>query len=123
MDQKQDKKITKADIILIIVVLAAALILFIAARISDPSPASSKAVAEITVDGEVVERLDLATDQDLIISSADDGWNHVYIENSKVWVEEANCPNKDCVRQGKISHDGEVIWCAPHRMSVTIIGE
>ncbi len=123
MSKKTDRKITRADIILIAAVLFAALIFFIIFRIVYSSPTSSVAVAEISVDGDVVARLDLDTDQDIIITSAEDGFNHVFIEDSKVWVEEANCPNQDCVRQGKISHDGEVIWCAPHRMSVTILGE
>ena len=37
-------------------------------------------------------------------------------------VAEANCGDHTCVRTGKISREGEVIVCLPHRLTVEIQG-
>ena len=37
-------------------------------------------------------------------------------------MEEADCPDGTCVRQGAIQTPGETIVCLPHRVTVTIVG-
>lgn len=48
------------------------------------------------------------------------GSNILIIENGQAWLEDANCPDKLCVRQGKVHLDGQVITCLPNRLTVTI---
>ena len=51
-----------------------------------------------------------------------DGHNKVVIENGEVWMEEADCPDKLCISQGKISRTGQTIICLPNKTMVTIKG-
>ena len=50
-----------------------------------------------------------------------EGTNLLVIQDHNVWIAEANCPNQDCVKQGKISMNGEMLVCLPHRMTVSIV--
>ncbi|MBP3703179.1 MAG: NusG domain II-containing protein [Lachnospiraceae bacterium] len=46
--------------------------------------------------------------------------NVIVIENGEVFMQEADCPDKACVRQGKIRQSGEAIICLPHQLTVEI---
>lgn len=48
------------------------------------------------------------------------GTNTVVIEKEGVYIREADCPDKLCVHQGKISNPGIPLVCLPHRLLVTI---
>jgi hypothetical protein len=50
------------------------------------------------------------------------GTNVIEIEDGSVHVEEASCPNLNCVHQGAISHAGQTIVCLPNELVVTIDG-
>ena len=51
-----------------------------------------------------------------------DSHNKVVIEDGEVWMEEADCPDKLCISQGKISKPGQTIICLPNKTMVTITG-
>ena len=51
------------------------------------------------------------------------GSNILIIENGVAWLEDANCPDKLCVRQGKVHLDGQVITCLPNKLTVTICAD
>lgn len=51
------------------------------------------------------------------------GTNILHIEGGKAWLEDATCPDKLCVKQGKIDEDGETITCLPHKLTITVYGE
>ena len=44
------------------------------------------------------------------------------IRDGKADVTEADCPDKLCVLQGKISRSGQTIICLPNKTMVTIKG-
>ena len=115
-DAKQ-KLLKKQDMILIAVILAAAALLFLGTKMMHKSPAE---IVEVSVDGKVVETLDLAKDQELTITGASGGTNHLIIKDGEAWVSEATCPDKICVHQGKIHLDGEIIVCLPNKMTAQI---
>lgn len=50
------------------------------------------------------------------------GKNILIIESGSAWLEDADCPDRLCVRQGKISHVGESIICLPHRTVIEVVG-
>lgn len=114
------QNIGKRELLLVAAILAAAILLSLANRVSHREPA---AVVDISVDGEVVETLDLSIDRELTIQGAGDGTNHLIIQDGQVWVTEASCPDHLCIRQGKISMDGQVIVCLPNRMTAAIRGQ
>ena len=113
----KQKLFKRQDMILIAVILAAAVLLFLGTKIMHKSPAE---VIEISVDGKVIETLDLAKDQELTIDGVSGGTNHLIIKDGEAWVSEATCPDKLCVHQGKIHLDGEIIVCLPNKMTAQI---
>lgn len=46
--------------------------------------------------------------------------NTILIQNQEVWMQEADCPDQYCVRQGKITEEGQTIICLPHKVIVEI---
>ena len=44
------------------------------------------------------------------------------VEDGAVSVTEADCADKICVHEGKISRTGEVIACLPHELIITVQG-
>ena len=42
--------------------------------------------------------------------------------NAPAAVQEASCPDHLCIRQGKISREGEMIVCLPNRMIAEVKG-
>lgn len=79
--------------------------------------------AEVTVDGALVETLDLSKNQEVTIQGAGGGTNRLVTEDGAVWCAEASCPDKVCVRQGRQSRDGGQIVCLPNRMVVKVSGK
>lgn len=75
--------------------------------------------ALIKVDGVFVRKLDLSAAARLELE-AGGGKNIVEIKNGAVSVEEADCPDKICVRRGAIKHVGEAIACVPHKVLIEI---
>lgn len=75
----------------------------------------------VTVDGRTVATLDLHKDTDMIIDGHG-GTDHLVIKDGYARITEASCPDKVCVRTGKIHKSGELIVCLPNRVVVTIEG-
>ena len=78
------------------------------------------AFARVTVDGRVYGTYSLAEAQTVKIETAY-GSNTLRIEGGRVWVSEADCPNRDCVEKGAISQTNQIILCLPHKLSVTVV--
>lgn len=70
----------------------------------------------VSQDGEVVATRDLGQDGTVELAG-----NTVEIVDSAVTMTHADCPNQVCVHQGTITHGGQVIVCAPNRVTVTIV--
>ena len=78
--------------------------------------------AEIIVDGEVVRTVELSEDNEFDIELGGGEFNRIRVENGRIAVIDASCPDKLCVRQGYISGGGIPIVCLPHRLSVEVTG-
>ena len=84
----------------------------------------------VSIDGRGIASYDLTDTvdvivQDLVTDSSTEivGRNRLIIRDGEARIEEADCPDKLCVHQGRISHTNESIVCLPHRISVRITGE
>lgn len=113
------EKKKKRELILIAVILAVAAAWFIGSRLIHSGPAIQ---VEVTIDGTVVELLDLNKDTDIVIEGYNGGTNHLIIQNGEVWIEDASCPDKVCIHQGKIHRTGDIIVCLPNLMIAQIVG-
>ena len=111
------KYFKKADVILLVIILALSVLGFVLLR----KNSSDSSKVEITVSGQTVKSVPLSANGTYPIES-DYGYNIICVESGQVWVEDADCPNKDCMRFGKVSSEGQVILCLPHKLAVRIVG-
>ncbi|MDO4377769.1 MAG: NusG domain II-containing protein [Erysipelotrichia bacterium] len=106
----------KADFILIITLILLALGSYLICTIPNGEP--DKVV--VRVDGEITDVFLLEEDGTYSLSN---GTNILVIEDGKAWLEDADCPDKLCVKQGKISKVNQCITCLPNKLTVTIEGK
>ena len=105
----------KNDIILLSAVIIAGIALF--ALFSVLSADKGNTVV-ITVDGEEYSRLPLDKDAEIIIQGVN-GTNTLVIENKKVYVSHATCPDLICVRSGSATELKSIV-CLPNKVVVSI---
>lgn len=79
--------------------------------------------AEIISDGSVMYELDLNKSETLHIPSPNGGENVVKTENGVIYISEATCPDKLCVRQGKRGlgcSNTTPIVCLPNKLIISV---
>ena len=113
-------KTTLRDLILAVSIIVLAAGFYIGHRIVNQKPA---VIVEVSVDGEVVEELDLSKNGEYVISGYPNGTNTLIIEDGEAYISDATCPDRICIYQGKISSSGEMIICLPNLMIAKIVGE
>lgn len=108
-------KKAKADAILIAFCLVLSGVLYL--WLSGSSQAGTRAV--VRINGEITAKYSLLADGTYPLNG---GTNTLIIEGGTARMEDADCPDKLCVRQGTISKSGQCITCLPNRITVTIEG-
>lgn len=78
-------------------------------------------VVRIKKGNQIVEEIRMSDVEDYKLVNL--GTNKVRIEPDGVYMENANCPDKLCVHQGKINKAGESIICLPNKIIVEIVGK
>ncbi len=114
------EKINKYDIALILTIIAVNILILAYGTLNTVD--KGKKIAYIYSDNRLVGEYTLTDDYktEFVVESESGGSNKIHIEDGYVWIEEATCPDKICLHQGKISNDGEVIVCLPNRLMVQI---
>ena len=74
----------------------------------------------VTVDGEVYGTYDLSEDREIPVEKEGVVCNVVRIRDGQAYMEEADCPDQLCVKQGRISADHATVVCLPNRVVVEI---
>lgn len=74
----------------------------------------------ITIDGKEYETLPLNVNKTVTVQVDKDHYNVVKVQDGKVSMSEANCPDKLCVKHNKIHYNGETIVCLPHKVVLEI---
>jgi len=110
----------KKDIIIIVLALIAALALWLVSQLALGTEASSVVVL---LDGEEVLRKPLVISNTYKIEQEDGSLNKIRVENGVVWMEEANCRDGLCIRQGKMKNGAKTIVCLPHKLVVKMDGD
>ncbi len=105
----------KSDLIIILVCLLVALIFFLPTFISS----GENLTAVIVHNGETVKEIILTDETDEIFEV--DG-AVIKAEGMNIYFEDSDCPDKVCVRSGKLTSKGESAACVPNRISVYIKG-
>lgn len=112
-------KFRKSDYLLISALLLVALFAFAVVHILQGGDAG---YVEIMVDGKIEKTFSLEENQSYVVDNQY-GRNVITIENGKVYVEDADCPDKLCVKQGTISKNGQSLICLPHKLIVKIVSD
>ena len=110
--QNKENYMKKKDLILAGAVLLLAGILALALRLPKTENGNTM---KVTVDGEVYGTYSLAENQTVKIQTGH-GTNVLVIENGSAHMEEADCPDGYCKRQGTISRVNETIVCLPNQV-------
>ena len=110
------KKYLGSVIISIIIIICLAWIFF-----RDKNTVSGN-TAEIRVDNEVVQTLDLSKNTKITVQGKNNITLVIIIDNNSVYVESSECPDKICVNKGRISKEYETIVCLPARTIIEVKG-
>jgi hypothetical protein len=85
-------------------------------------PASVTAV--VTLDGREIHRIDLqnvSEPYEFLVESDPDHYNLLRVEEGRIRVLEASCPDQIDVKQGWISRSHQSIICLPNRLVIRIL--
>lgn len=88
-------------------------------------PKGEGQVARITLNGKVVEEIDLSrVEQPYTLTLEGPGGfsNTITVEKGRICVSKAGCPDQICVHQGYISDGTTPIVCLPNRLIIEITG-
>ncbi len=110
------KIIRKGDIALIAVILLAAACFVLWSNSKSEAPQ-----AVITVDGEVVETVDLQSVGEKRIIEPVSGVT-IVAENGEIRFEKADCEDKLCIASGSLSRHGDTAVCLPAKTAITVTG-
>ncbi|MBO5204162.1 MAG: NusG domain II-containing protein [Clostridia bacterium] len=105
----------KNDIILLCSVLLIAAIAFFMGTVLLDGSGDTVVVA---VNGAEYARLPLDENTELLIQ-AENGTNKLIIKDGEAYITEASCPDKICVKTGKVTEMRSVV-CLPNKVTVTL---
>lgn len=109
--------IKRNDIIMGVIVLVIALVSLVFFAVTKKEGSTIL----ITVGGEEYQTLELDKNVTLTIDGEGNSHNIVVVEDGYVWMSDADCPDKLCVKHNKIHYNHETIVCLPHKVVVEII--
>ena len=101
--------------------LAVLLVLCLGLSIMLLWPQGDAAAVEIWSDGALEQTLSLTVDQTVTVESAN-GVNVITVENGKVAVTQADCPDGYCMDRGFCSGGAQIV-CLPNRLVLKFVGE
>lgn len=118
-DGRDNKRL---NLILVLAIAAVACVGLVATRLMGANTNADTATVVIRDGEQNVYELPLNQNTTKTVTT-DLGTNLIEIKDGRVHVEEADCPNQDCVHQGWVDAAGEQIVCLPHKLTVDIVDE
>ena len=79
-------------------------------------------IAEISHDGEILYKINLAELSEQTEILLDDGNVKIVAEQGRIRFEESDCPDLVCVNTGWIKKQGRIAACLPNRILIKIVG-
>lgn len=111
------KLIKKGDILLVAAIAVIAGIFFLWQSFN-----SESLTAVITVDGEVVQTVNLSAKEEKIIIPDTQPKVKIVAENGKIRFDYAECEDKLCVSCGNLEKKGDTAVCLPSKTVITVAG-
>ena len=78
--------------------------------------------AQIISDGKVLRTVDLRIDQEFTVPSPNGGYNIVTVQDGKIGVTEASCPDHYCMHRGFLSGGTDIV-CLPNKLVIRFLGQ
>ena len=77
----------------------------------------------VTIDqrNELIGTYPLNVDKEIEIEHRGKVVNKIIIKDGYCYMEEAECPDHLCIKQGKVNKSGQTIVCLPNRVVVTVV--
>ncbi len=112
------KLLKKGDIAVIAVIAAVAVAFMIFMRSGNINP-----VATVTVDGKIIETVNLSSlKEKIIITPETQPKVTIIAENGEIYFAAAECEDKLCVNSGKLKNSGDTAVCLPAKTVITVSG-
>lgn len=70
---------------------------------------------------ELIGTYPLNVDKEIEIEHRDKVVNKIIIKDGYCYMEEAECPDHLCIKQGKVNKSGQTIVCLPNRVVITVV--
>jgi hypothetical protein len=105
-----------------ILIFALLLVICLGASFAFLMPGEASSLAEITSHGQVVKTVDLRHNQEFTIEGSNGSYNVITVENGKIAVTNASCPDHYCMKRG-FCNSGTEIVCLPNRMTIRFLGQ
>ena len=102
----------RRDILLAGGIVLVALVMLLAMHVTGETKGDQ---VQITVNGEIYGTYPLEKEQTIEVTEGE-FHNVIRIEDGQAYMEEADCPDGYCKRQGTISRVNETIVCLPHKL-------
>ncbi len=78
--------------------------------------------AEIYSDGRLVKTVDLRIDQEFTVALEDGSYNVIRVQDGKIAVVEASCPDQYCARRGYCGGGAQIV-CLPNGLVISFVEE
>lgn len=79
---------------------------------------------EVRSDGVLIKEIELNKNlTEEILIEYKNGKNIILIEEGRVAVISADCPDKDCIKRGWLKYKGDSSICLPNHLSIRLKGE
>lgn len=106
-------KLKYGDFIVVFLVVAVSAVLFAFSFFG-----SEKLVAEISLDGEVFQSVELYKLEEEKIFQV--GSCEILVENDGVAFLSSSCPDKLCINRGRLKKAGDTMACVPEKVTVVL---
>lgn len=110
----------KADVRLGMIIILIALGMLLVLHLIDRSGNDDGCMIRITIDGEEYGVYLLDENQEIEVNVGN-FYNKICISDGEAYMEEANCPDAYCIKQGNIKRQTQTIVCLPHKLIVEVI--
>ncbi|MBR0121016.1 MAG: NusG domain II-containing protein [Clostridia bacterium] len=106
----------KTDLIMIFVIIFAGVAAILVNRYSGDS-----LIAQITVDGNVIETIDLnSVENTRTVITKTSPKTEITVEKGAIYFCKADCDNQLCVKSGKLTSGGATAVCLPAKVVITV---
>ena len=75
---------------------------------------------QIVQNGVIIKEIDLSkvdTPYEFKVEDENGGYNSILVENGKIRISSADCPDKVCVHQGWLKNEAPIV-CLPHKLVI-----